>query len=123
MKRSLEFQFYFIHYCKIFNSKKKEKINERWHAKVYDSHLTLVRIWSGPASCVWSPHTDNNITKLERVRSITARLICNRHWGTDSVTDMVKFLDASNQVNRKKNVKVFCVCYIAVLSKLISLLI
>ena len=56
------------------------------------AHQSLVRPHLEYAAIVWSPHTSDNIKKVEMVQREAARYVCNRWHNTSSVSEMVGHL-------------------------------
>lgn len=60
-------------------------------------------------SCLWDPHTEKSISKLERIQRIATRFILDRYRKRDSVTDIIKLLGLETIQTRcaEKKVEVF----------------
>ena len=56
------------------------------------AYQSMVRPHLEYAATVWSPHTSDNIKKVEMVQRRAVRYVCNRWHNTSSVSEMVGHL-------------------------------
>ena len=68
-------------------------------------YKALVRPVLEYCSCVWDPHTQSNITKLEKIQRRAARFVLNRHKKTDSVDAMLRELKWDTLQERRKQAR------------------
>ena len=62
------------------------------------------------ASCVWDPHTQANISRIEMVQRQSARWVLGRYHNTSSVTDMLSHLRWRSQEMRRADARL-CMLY------------
>ena len=72
-------------------------------------YKALVRPVLEYCCCVWDPHLQKNINKLEKVQRRAARFVLNRHKKTDSVESMLRELnwDTLQERRRQARLKMF----------------
>ena len=68
-------------------------------------YKSLVRPILEYCSCVWDPHTQKNIDKLEKIQRRAARFVLNRHQKKDSVTSMLKELKWDTLQDRRRQAR------------------
>ena len=68
-------------------------------------YKALVRPIFEYCSCVWDPHTQKNIDKLEKIQRRAARFVLNRYQKKDSVTSMLKELKWDTLQERRRQAR------------------
>ena len=70
------------------------------------------------ASVVWAPHTNCQITSLEKIQRRAARCVSNNYSRYDSVTDMLNSLKWPSLEQRRNQAK--CIMFYKILNNIVS---
>ena len=76
------------------------------------ANKTLVRLLVEYSSTVWSPHTDQNIDKLEMVHRRAARWTLHNYSTYASVTEMIQSLSWRSHEQRRSDYRLCLFCKI-----------
>ena len=66
------------------------------------AYISLVRSVMDYASCVWDPHLQKDIDKIEGIQRRAARFVCNDYGRRSSVTDMMSRLNWTPLSDRRR---------------------
>ncbi|XP_072019123.1 uncharacterized protein [Amphiura filiformis] len=66
------------------------------------AYQSIVRPTLEYAASIWDPHTQKNITKLEKVQRSAARFVCSNYSRYSSVTSMLQELEWQSLQNRRE---------------------
>ena len=72
---------------------------------ITQAYQSLVRPHLKYAATVWSPHTAENVSKLEMVQRRAAGYTCNRFHNTSSVSEMIDHLGWESLAVRRNNMR------------------